>query len=213
MQKNVIKLLTVLPLILLIPSVSASYEEGLKAAEKEVQQQMSQIKGVMQALMQPIAEQDEALEEALVHTIAGIAKQVYAIEMQPDLLTGFAFLPANLTVLCADARSVPWPENITLGVLLMRHCTHVQLYASRLRAVGCRRLVTNARWGLDVELVELGQRAAWNSVNTGWYACTCGQTGFVPGPPEQLTEDRLEQIAEVENCPACDSRLARQPIG
>jgi hypothetical protein len=149
----------------------------------------------------------------LAQRMADIAKQVYAIEMQPDLLTGSVFLPDNLTVLCADARSVPWPENITLGVLLMRHCTHVQLYASRLRTVGCRRLVTNARWGLDVELVDLGQRAAWDSVDIGWYACTCGQTGFVPGPPEQLTGDRMEQVTEVESCPTCDSRLAGQPIG
>jgi hypothetical protein len=132
-----------------------------------------------------------------------IARQVYAIEMQPGLLADQSPLPDNLAVLCADARLIPWPNGITLGVLLMRHCTHVGLYANRLRAVGCRRLITNARWRLGVELVNLGPRAPWSTVKIGWYACRCGQTGFVPGPPEALTQAQMETIAEVEECPAC----------
>jgi hypothetical protein len=135
--------------------------------------------------------------------MAYTARHVFAIEMEPDLLD-VGPLPNNLTVICGDARTLPWPTGITLGVLLMRHCTHVGLYVARLRAAGCKRLVTNARWGMDVELMNLGPRAAWNSVDIGWYACTCGQTGFVSGPPEQLTAARMEQIHEVETCPVCN---------
>jgi hypothetical protein len=143
----------------------------------------------------------------LARRMALSAKQVVAIEMQPELLDVGA-LPDNLTVICADARSLPWPDSITLGVLLMRHCTHIGLYVARLRAAGCKRLVTNARWGMDIELMDLGLRDAWDTVELGWYACTCGQTGFVAGPPEQLTKARMERVNEVETCPACDLRLA-----
>jgi hypothetical protein len=139
----------------------------------------------------------------LAQRMARMARHVYAIERQAKLLQGDPALPDNLTVICADARHTPWPEKISLGVLLMRHCTHVGLYVARLRAAGCRRLVTNARWGLDVELMDLGARVAWSTVDIGWYACTCGQTGFVTGPVELLTEARLEYVHEVETCPAC----------
>lgn len=141
----------------------------------------------------------------LAQRMARIARHVYAIEKQANLLRDGPALPDNLTVICADARDTPWPEKISLGILLMRHCTHVGLYVARLRTAGCRRLVTNARWGLDVELMDLGARAAWDTVDIGWYACTCGQTGFVAGPIELLTEARLEYVHEVETCPACTS--------
>lgn len=143
----------------------------------------------------------------LSRRMARIARHVFAIEMQLELLKDAFPLPNNLSVICADARTVSWPKNISLGVLLMRHCTHVGLYVARLRAAGCRRLVTNARWGLDVELMDLGPRAAWHTVDIGWYACTCGQTGFVPGAPEQLIAARMEQVNEVETCPACSPWL------
>jgi hypothetical protein len=143
----------------------------------------------------------------LARQMAQLARRVYAIEVQPYLLKDSSPLPDNLRVICADARYIPWPAGITLAVLLMRHCTHVGLYVARLRTVGCQRLVTNARWGMDIELMELGQRAAWDTVQIGWYACTCGQTGFVPGPPAQLTAARMEYAHEVENCPACNSML------
>lgn len=141
----------------------------------------------------------------LARRMAGLARRVYAIDMQPGLLAGRAPLPPNLTVFCADARRVPWPGGITLGILLMRHCTHLGQYVARLRAAGCRRLVTNARWGFDIEQVDLGRRAAWSSVDLGWYACICGQTGFGPGPVELISEDRIEQVSEVETCPACST--------
>jgi hypothetical protein len=139
----------------------------------------------------------------LARRMAGLARHVFAIEMQSSLVDQNGPWPDNLTVIYADARNVSWPAGITLGVLLMRHCTHVGLYAARLRAVGCRRLVTNARWRLGVELMALGPRAAWTTVEAGWYACSCGQTGFVPGAPERFTAEQLEQITEVESCPAC----------
>jgi hypothetical protein len=139
----------------------------------------------------------------LAGRMARMARRVYAIELQPNLLAGQATLPDNLVVICADARRIPWPGGITLGVLLMRHCTHVGLYVARLRAMGCRRLITNARWGMDVESMDLGPRLPWNEVDFGCYACACGQTGFVSGPPERLTPERMEQVVEVEGCPGC----------
>lgn len=139
----------------------------------------------------------------LARRMAAIASWVFAIEARPELLAQQGPLPANLTVMPGDARQLLWPSRISLGVLLMRHCTHVGLYAARLRAAGCRRLVTNARWGMAVEVMSLGPRAAWADVDLGWYACLCGQTGFVPGPPERLTAERIEQVTEVESCPAC----------
>jgi hypothetical protein len=145
----------------------------------------------------------------LARRMAGIATRVFAIERQPNLLSNTAptLRVANLTVICADARQVPWPPGITLGVLLMRHCAHFELYAKRLRAIGCRRLVTNARWGMAVELVDLGPRLAWRRAAIGWYACLCGQTGFIPGPPDQLTAAVIERVNEVEQCPVCEPCL------
>lgn len=140
----------------------------------------------------------------LTRRMAGLARRVYAIEMQPHLLSNQAPLPDNLRVLCGDARILPWPNGITVGVLLMRHCTQLGFYVARLRAAGCRRLITNARWGMDVEVMDLGPRAAWTTVEFGWYACTCGQIGFVPGPVETRADlERMESVAEVEQCPAC----------
>ncbi len=139
----------------------------------------------------------------LARQMATIAQQVFALELQPQLLQNTP-VPDNLTVICGDARYLPWPDGITLGILLMRHCTCVDWYVARLREAGCRRLVTNARWGLDVELMDLGPRAAWDTVEMGWYACTCGQTGFVSGPPEQLTTAEMEQVHQVETCPGCN---------
>jgi len=149
----------------------------------------------------------------LTRRMAQVARRVMAIEMQPGLLAHQDLMPANLTVVCADARFIPWPTDITVGVLLMRHCTQVGLYVSRLRAANCHRLITNARWGLDVEVVELGLQVAWASIDFGWYACACGQTGFVPGPPEQSVDlVRLECVTEVENCPVCTTDLSLTPF-
>jgi hypothetical protein len=163
-----------------------------------------------QAVLKHVQPEDVVLDIGagdlrLSKRIAHLVHHVFAIEMQPALLD-VGPLPDNLTVVCGDARTLPWPAGITLGVLLMRHCTHVGLYVARLRAAGCTRLVTNARWGMDVELMDLGPRAAWSTEKIGWYACTCGQTGFVAGPPAQLTAAEMEQMHEVETCPGCTSR-------
>lgn len=139
----------------------------------------------------------------LARRAANMARHVYAIEIQPTLLVDQPPLPPNLTIIQGDARYIDWPHGITLGVLLMRHCTHLSLYAARLRASGCSRLITNSRWGMDVELMSLRPQATWPSVEIGWYACLCGQTGFIAGLPEKLTEADIWRVTEVENCPDC----------
>jgi hypothetical protein len=161
-----------------------------------------------QAVLRQIQPDDRVLDIGagdlrLTRRMAERAKHVYAIELQPALLANQTPLPANLSLICGDARRVRWPAGITVGVLLMRHCTQVGLYAARLRALGCQRLITNARWRLDVEVVDLANRLPWTKVDLGWYACICGQTGFKPGPPAQFTYERMDAIAEVETCPAC----------
>jgi hypothetical protein len=118
-------------------------------------------------------------------------------------------LPANCTLLVEDAREVPFPEGITTAVLLMRHCAHFALYVAKLQAIGCQRLITNARWRFGPELIDLcAPRISFTSLPVGWYACLCGHTGFVPGPVELLTQGRVEVVAEVDTCPACAAILA-----
>jgi hypothetical protein len=143
---------------------------------------------------------------------AKIARQVYAVEVQAGLLSNQLSLPDNLVVICADARTIPWPNNITLGVLLMRHCTHFRLYATWLLALGCERLVTNARWRMGVELVPLTGRRQWQTVSAGWYACLCGATGFIETEPALLTEAHLEQVVEVASCPECVDNSMNKPV-
>lgn len=145
----------------------------------------------------------------LAQRMAKIAKRVYAIELQPKILqqgltsiTGV--LPQNLTLLCGDARVLPFPPNVTVGVLLMRHCLHFQLYAEKLKAIGAQKLITNARWRLGVEIIPLStSRPSYSEIPLGWYACWCGATGFKSGPAEQLTPEVEENIFEVRNCPHC----------
>lgn len=149
----------------------------------------------------------------LTRRIAKIARRVIAVEQHPGLLAGRPPLPPNLSVICADARIVPWPAGVTLGVLLMRHCTHLPQYVARLRRLGCTRLITNARWGMDVELMDLGPRLPWPAALPGWFACTCGQVGFVPAPPNQLTDEQTRRTTQVEFCPGCRPRVAGQQNG
>jgi hypothetical protein len=92
-------------------------------------------------------------------------------------------------------------------VLLMRHCTHYALYVSKLRAAGCQRLITNARWRMGVEVIDLGPGLAFASVKAGWYACRCcGAAGFVGSDPAAISEAILAVVADVEGCPACQSQ-------
>lgn len=145
----------------------------------------------------------------LARRLAARVRRVYAVEMQSAVLRrGLAQgpLPANLQVVRADARVWPFPAEVTVGVLLMRHCPRADLarYMRKLRRVGARRLLTNARWGLHVENIDLTvPPRPYATVRIGWYACTCGAVGFVPGPPQALTPAVLERVHEVTACPAC----------
>ena len=131
------------------------------------------------------------------------ARRVIAIERQAEVV-GAGPWPGNLDVVIADALEWPFPAGITVGVLLMRHCTHYRVYADRLRQAGATRLITNARWGMGVEVVDLvGPRVSYATVQAGWYACDCGAVGFAPGPTEVITPDSLEVVAPVASCPRC----------
>jgi hypothetical protein len=129
---------------------------------------------------------------------------VIAVERRAELVAAAGASPRNLTVVCADALAWPFPEGVTAGVLLMRHCHHFREYAERLRAAGARRLITNARWGMDVECVDLAAaRYPCAVVSASWYACACGAVGFAPGPVDRITGATLRRIEEVSACPAC----------
>lgn len=139
----------------------------------------------------------------LARRLAGRARAVYAIEVHPELMAGLS-LPRNVTAICGDARTLPFPAGIDTAVLLMRHCRHFALYREKLEAAGCARLITNARWGMGVESIDLTRPPRpYDELTLGWYACRCGATGFVPGLAEQLTSELAEIIFEVDKCPEC----------
>ena len=138
----------------------------------------------------------------LARRLARRARVVYAIEQHAHLTAGQP-LPDNLVVTIGDARALPFPP-VDAAILLMRHCRHFALYRRKLEAAGCARLITNARWGLDVECIDLAARPRpCAELALGWYACRCGATGFRPGPPEALTLELAETIFEVDDCPKC----------
>lgn len=140
----------------------------------------------------------------LARQMAGLVRKVYAVEIDPRLLEHDGPLPANLIPVCADARTLDFPRDITSGVLLMRHCTCFGLYAEKLRRAGAARLVTNARWRLDVEVVDLQiERIPFIEAQMGWYACLCGGTGFKEGPAERWTSEMDRVVQEVSCCPRC----------
>jgi hypothetical protein len=135
--------------------------------------------------------------------LAGRARRVYAIEQHRPLVTSEP-LPANLIAIYGDARALPFPAGIDTAVLLMRHCRHFRHYFRKLEAVGCNRLITNARWGVDVECIDMtAPPIPFRDLSMGWYACRCGSGGFRPGPPEQLSPFLSETIFEVNQCPEC----------
>ncbi len=143
----------------------------------------------------------------LARRLAGIAHRVIAWEIQPDLVArGLAAgpLPPNLIAVTTDARAEPAPANATVAVCLMRHCTHYAAYVAKLRAVGCRRLITNARWRAGVEIIDLGPAASFETIGHGWYACRrCGAVGFAGDDPAQVDEHTLAHTIDVEGCPTC----------
>jgi len=144
----------------------------------------------------------------LARRMAHIVRKVYAVEIDLQVLDQAKTLPdplpANLMPICADARALDFPTDITTGVLLMRHCTRFRLYAEKLQRAGAVRLMTNARWHMDVETVNLlVQRKPLTDLGMGWYACICGGTGFKEGPAEHWSP-KMDQITnEVSSCPQC----------
>ncbi len=122
--------------------------------------------------------------------------QVIAIEQRVELIP--ENLPCNIQVICGDAREIEFPKNISVAILLMRHCQHFSHYREKLERVGCKKLITNARWGMDVELIDLdAPRLSFSNFDGGWYACQCGAVGF------KVTNESVQLVAEVRNCPAC----------
>lgn len=141
----------------------------------------------------------------LARRMTTVARRVIAWEIQPLLLaTSPGLNPANMHVQIADARTEPIPPGVSLAVLLMRHCTHYRLYVAKLRAAGCRRLITNARWRMGVEVIDLGPALPFAARGLGWYACRrCGATGFAGDDPTAVTEAVLASIVDVEGCSTC----------
>ena len=144
----------------------------------------------------------------LSRQMALIARKVYAVEMNASVLDQASAsrdpLPGCLIPIRADARAFNFPLDTTVGVLMMRHCTHFRLYLEKLRDAGARRLITNARWHMSVEAVELsGKRIFFKDVDMGWYACLCGATGFKAGSTEQWSIEMDKVIHEVADCPQC----------
>jgi hypothetical protein len=145
----------------------------------------------------------------LARRLAPIVAKVYAIEIQAPILEQSrqrlnSSLPDNLTVICGDARTIPFPPGVTGAVLLMRHCRSFQLYAQKLKALGCRQLITNARWHLDVEAVQLQKlRENFTDFDIGWYACWCGTAGFKTGAVELFSPELDAVVHEVVECPYC----------
>lgn len=134
--------------------------------------------------------------------IARFARLVYAIEQNPALWTGEP-RPSNLITVCGDARALPFPA-VDTAVLLMRHCCHFGLYRRKLEAMGCVRLITNARWRMGVECIDLTVAPIpYDDLTIGWYACRCGATGFRPGATSRLTARVAETVVEVDRCPEC----------
>lgn len=168
---------------------------------------------VYATVLSHIGQEDTVLEVGagdlrLALRIAGQAQKVHAVEVNPLLLSRALEiialdLPRNLHVICANALDLPIPPDVTVAVLLMRHCQHFRTYVDRLRAAGCRRLLTNARWKTGVELIDLAAHGMpFEDVHEGWYACRCGATGYVGTGARSNAPP-----AEVNYCPACsDSR-------
>jgi len=144
----------------------------------------------------------------LTRQMAMIARNVYAVEINARVLDQAHAsrdpLPVNLIPIRADARTLDFPSDITAGVLMMRHCTCFRLYAEKLQKAGATRLITNARWRMAVEVVNLlVPRKSFAEVGMGWFACFCGGTGFKEGPAEHWSFEMDGITNEVSSCPQC----------
>ncbi len=166
-----------------------------------------------QAVLEQLCPDDVVLDIGagdlrLARHMAAIVRKVYAVEINPAVLAqGSAQgepLPINLVTICADAKTIDFPPEVNVAILLMRHCTHFMEYANKLRDIGCQRLITNARWRMSVETVDLfAPQIKFERVKIGSYACWCGAVGFKDGPVELLTPENNAIIHEVIDCPNC----------
>ena len=167
-----------------------------------------------QAVLDVLTSDDIVLEIGagdlrLAIQMAKATQRVYAIEIQKPLIeralnSACEPLPGNLIISSGDACSLPFPSGIITGVLLMRHCTHFNLYVNKLKRAGCQRLITNARWRMGVEVILLQEpRAPFDKIPMGWFACWCGAVGFKPGPAGLFTPDQEAVVHEVASCPKC----------
>ena len=144
----------------------------------------------------------------LARQIAKLVRKVYAVEISAWVLdqadVARERLPSNLIPICADACLLNFPADVTAGVLMMRHCTCFGLYADKLRRAGAARLITNARWHMDVEVVNLVcRRKPYGEASMGWYGCLCGGTGFIEGPAEDWSLEMDRVVNELSDCPNC----------
>src|SRR5512136_2875431 len=144
----------------------------------------------------------------LTRQVAAVARRVYAIERDPAVLAKAdrGTWPANLIVICVDALATLFPTDVTAAILLMRHCTqeHFAQIVQRLTTeTQCQRLLTNARWKMDVEEMPIRSGVPYDPNRMGWYACRCGAVGFTPGDPQGITAQLLADVSEVVNCPTC----------
>ncbi len=144
----------------------------------------------------------------LSRQIARIARKVVAIEISSEILSSTQAtnspLPNNLSVTCADARNYDFPPDTSLGVMLIRHCQNTREYMEKLQKIGCRWLVTNARWRMGIEKIDLfAPRMEFCDVPVGWFACWCGHVGFKPGPVQAIDENAMNYVIEVIDCPEC----------
>lgn len=145
-------------------------------------------------------------------------RKVYAIEIQEELLSMSSLavddrISGELVIIHGDARQAQFPQDVTAGVLLMRHCTHFNHYADKLKVAGAERLFTNTRWRMNVEVVQLqAERILFDEFPLGWYACWCGVVGFKPGPVEKLTQSGINVINEVVHCPHCNGLTHDQKL-
>jgi predicted RNA methylase len=167
------------------------------------------------AVLAEIAPHDVVLDVGagdlrLTKRVAACARRVYAIERDPAVLarSDRGSWPANLSVICADALTTSFPADVTTAILLMRHCTreHFAAYLQRLSALRrCQRLITNARWKMDVEVINLRSGEMYDPERAGWYACRCGSIGFTPGHPAVITPQVLAKVIDVVSCPQCET--------
>lgn len=147
----------------------------------------------------------------LAKRMASVARLVFAIEINPDVLAlAVQPLPENLIAILGDALTLEFPTGVTCGVLMMRHCLHFRQYAQKLRDCGATRMISNARWRFEPEEIDLTyKRSSYERFEMGWYACSCGATGFKEGPVEKLRPEMLDAVSELRDCPKCTSKIGK----